>query len=51
MYADYTVCGIFVVVRQPNASGRFGMQELQELPFTPVHAPIMAVVPGMHRCV
>ena len=25
------------------------VQELQELPFTPVHAPIMAVAPGMHR--
>ena len=25
--------------------------DLQELPFTPLHAPIMAMAPGMHRYV
>ncbi len=32
-----------------SARGPAATAELQELPFTPVHAPIMATVPGMHR--
>ena len=32
-------------------SAQYGSPDLQELPFTPVHAPIMATVPGMHRLV
>lgn len=31
------------------STARMGIQELKELPFTPVHAPIMAVAPGMQR--
>ncbi len=32
-----------------SARGLAATPDLQELPFTPVHAPIMATVPGMQR--
>ena len=34
-----------------SARGPAAALDLQELPFTPVHAPIMASAPGMHKLV
>ena len=42
----------YVLSSQPMASARnMASADLQELPFTPLHAPIMAMAPGMHRYV